>query len=342
MIKQVRPTKEIIRQVELKGKFRDTQGVSLPRIAITLGDFNGIGPEVAVKAINKKEILAHCRPMLIADTEVLDALKIRLDGEVFIHKRSNKVKITPGKPSVLSGKASLDYIDFGIDLIKNNWADCLITSPISKTAIAKAGSKFKGHTDLLQKHFNVDNVLMSFFSKDINVGVSTAHIPLKYVVKKLNASLLLHHLTVLDESLKKYFGIKKPRIALAAINPHASEDGNIGDDDLKITFPAVKLARKKKIHVEGPFPSDTLFIHRNRKKYDIILCPYHDQALIPFKMMSFDTGVNVTLNLPFIRTSPDHGTAYDIAWKKKASTSSMEQSLLLAIKMYRNRGSVLR
>ena len=316
-------------------RLKEIRRLSKPRIAITIGDFNGIGPEVAVKAINKKEILAFCHPILIADTQVLDALKIRLDESISIHKRSNKVKITPGKPSVLSGKASLDYIDSGIDLIKRRAAHCLITAPISKTAIAKAGSKFKGHTDLLQKHFNVDNVLMSFFSKDINVAVCTAHIPLKKVVKELHTTLLLHHLAVLDKSLKKYFGIKKPKIALAAINPHASEDGNLGDDDLKITFPAVALARKKKISVEGPFPSDTLFLHTNRKKYDIILCPYHDQALIPFKMLSFDTGVNVTLNLPFIRTSPDHGTAYDIAWRKKASTSSMEQSLLLAIKMYK-------
>ncbi len=316
-------------------RLKEIRRLSKPRIAITIGDFNGIGPEVAVKAINKKEILAFCHPILIADTQVLDALKIRLDESILIHKRSNKVKITPGKPSVLSGKASLDYIYSGIDLIKRGAAHCLITAPISKTAIAKAGSKFKGHTDLLQKHFKVDNVLMSFFSKEINVAVSTSHIPLKEVAKKMNTTLLLNHLTVLNESLKKYFGIKRPRIALAAINPHASEDGNIGDDDLKITFPAVKLARKKKINVEGPFPSDTLFVYKHRKKYDIVLCPYHDQGLIPFKMLAFDTGVNVTLNLPFIRTSPDHGTAYDIAWRKKASTNSMEQSLLLAIKMHK-------
>ena len=307
-----------------------------PTIAITIGDFNGIGPEVAVKSINKKEILAFCNPILIADAEVLDLLKIRLDKRITILKRYNKVKINAGRPTILSGKASLDYINCGINLIENRHADCLVTAPISKTAIAKAGSKFKGHTDLLQKHFKVDTVLMSFFSKDINVAVSTAHIPLKNVVKKLNANLLLNHLIILDKALKNYFGIKNPKIALAAINPHASEDGNIGNDDKRITFPAVSMARKKKIFVEGPFPSDTLFVYNNRKKYDIVLCPYHDQALIPFKMLSFDTGVNVSLNLPFVRTSPDHGTAYDVAWKKKASTNSMEQAILLAIKMYKD------
>jgi len=305
-----------------------------PVVGITIGDFNGIGPEIVIKSLRNKRILNVCDPVIISDMEVINALKFQFNKRIKIHERSNKIKISPGKPTLLSGAASLDYIYEGIRLIKFKQIDCLVTAPISKHAIAKAGSNFKGHTDLIQKSFNVKNVIMSFFSKEINVSLSTMHVPIKDIVKRTSKALILEQIIILDKELKRYFGLKNPKIAICAINPHASEDGQIGNDDLQITFPAVRLARKKKILAYGPFPSDTLFVSKNRKNYDIIHSIYHDQGLIPFKMLAFDSGVNTTLNLPFVRTSPDHGTAYDIAWQNKANSKSMEEAILLAVKMY--------
>ncbi len=305
-----------------------------PTIGITIGDFNGIGPEVVAKSLQKKRILDLCTPVVIADSKVLDALQCKINKKIEIYETSNRIQINPGKPTLLSGRASLNYIYEGINLIKSKSIDCLVTAPISKYAIGKAGSKFKGHTDLLQESFKVKNVVMSFFSKDVNISLSTIHIPIKDVATQISKSTILEQIVIINRSLKKYFGLKNPKIAICAINPHASEDGQIGDDDLRITFPAVQLARQKKILAYGPFPADTLFIDENRTSYDIIHSIYHDQGLIPFKMLAFERGVNTTLNLPFIRTSPDHGTAYDIAWKDKANSKSMEEAILLAIKMY--------
>ena len=305
-----------------------------PAVGITIGDFNGIGPEVVIKSLRNKRILDLCDPVIISDLKVIDALKFKFDKTIKICERSNKIKINPGKPTILSGSASLDYIYEGIRLIKLKQIDCLVTAPISKYAIAKAGSNFKGHTDLIQQSFNVKNVVMSFFSKEINISLSTIHIPIKDLAKKISKSVILEQIIIVDKALKKFFGLKNPKIAVCAINPHASEDGQIGNDDLRITFPAVQLARKKNVLAYGPFPADTLFVAKNRKNYDIIHSIYHDQGLIPFKMLAFDSGVNTTLNLPFVRTSPDHGTAYDIAWQNKASAKSMEEAILLAIKMY--------
>ncbi|MEE2701666.1 MAG: 4-hydroxythreonine-4-phosphate dehydrogenase PdxA [Thermodesulfobacteriota bacterium] len=305
-----------------------------PTIGITIGDFNGIGPEVVAKSLQKKRILDLCHPIVIADSKVLEALQCKFNKKIKIYETSNRVQINPGKPTLLSGRASLNYIYEGINLIKSKSIDCLVTAPISKHAISMAGSNFKGHTDLLQESFKIRNVVMSFFSKDINISLSTIHIPIKDVITQINKLIILEQIVIINESLKQYFGLKNPKIAICAINPHASEDGQIGNDDLRITFPAVELARKKKILAYGPFPADTLFIKQHRKNYDIIHSIYHDQGLIPFKMLAFERGVNATLNLPFVRTSPDHGTAYDIAWKNKANSKSMEEAILLAIRMH--------
>ena len=307
-----------------------------PKIGITIGDYNGIGPEVALKALRNKKILKLCNPIVIIDQSLLDKFGRNLDERIKFNLRKNKVQINPGKPTLLSGKASLDYINEGINLIKDKHIDCLVTAPISKTAISLAGSKFKGHTDMLQSVFKVENIVMSFYSKDFKVSLASIHIPIKKVVSEITESKIYNQILILNKSLKKYFNIKNPRIGVCGLNPHASEDGNIGVEDLEIISPAIEAAKKDGVKVQGPFPADTLFVERNRKNFDIIHAIYHDQGLIPFKMKCFDEGVNVTLNLPFIRTSPDHGTAYDLAWKNKASSKSMEEAILLAIKIYKN------
>tara|TARA_Y100001970_G_scaffold67957_1_gene86630 strand:- start:2721 stop:3656 length:936 start_codon:yes stop_codon:yes gene_type:complete len=306
-----------------------------PVIGITIGDYNGIGPEVVIKSLRKKEILKKCYPIIIGDKEVINLLKIKADKKIEFYKSDNLVKIEPGKPTRFSGQASLNYISTGIDLIKNKKIDCLVTAPISKNAISLAGSKFKGHTDLLQKAFNRELVVMSFFSKELNVSLASIHIPLNKVSKSINKNLIIQQILVVSNFLKVYLKKNKPRIGICGMNPHASEQGRIGDEDLKVIIPAVKKLKKLNINIEGPFPSDTIFVKENRDRFDIIHSIYHDQGLIPFKMLAFDKGVNVTLNLPFIRTSPDHGTAYDIAWKNKADSRSMEEAILLAAKMNR-------
>ena len=297
------------------------------KILITLGDYNGIGPVVVQNALNDPKI-KKMDISLIGDRSIINKLKINNNKIDFIY-RSNKVVFNPGKPTIHSGRASLDYLHHSIELIKSGKASKLVTGPISKEAIQKSGSRFKGHTDLLQSAFSINNVIMAFWSKKIKVSLSTIHIPLDQVIGSITSDLLLKQLEIIDSFFVRTLG-HKPKIGLCGINPHASENGTIGNHDLKITVPAVKKAKKKKINVSGPYPSDTLFVRDNLKNFDVFHAIYHDQGLIPFKMLSFDTGVNFTINLPFVRTSPDHGTAYDIAWKKNPNPNSMIESIKLA------------
>ena len=307
-----------------------------PNVGITIGDYNGIGPEVTLKALKNNKILKSCNIFLITDKEIIDSLKIPIDKKVNLHLSKNKIILKHGNPTIHSGRASLDYISEGIDLIKNNKIDCLVTAPISKTAISLAGSKFKGHTDLLQKAFKRNEVVMSFFSKKFNVSLATIHIPVKKISKSLTKELIINQVKIINDFFKVFLKSKKPRIGICGLNPHASEDGNIGDEDLTIISPAVKFLQDSNIDIKGPLPADTVFVKSTRNKFDIIHAIYHDQGLVPFKMIAFDTGVNVTLNLPFVRTSPDHGTGYDIAGMNKASSSSMEEAILLAVKIYKS------
>ena len=300
------------------------------KILITLGDYNGIGPKVIENALNDSKI-KKLDISLIGDRSIINKLDIKNDKIEFIY-RTNKIVFNPGRPTVHSGRASLDYLHHSIELIKNGKASKLVTGPISKEAIQKAGSKFKGHTDLLQSAFGITNVIMAFWSKKMKVSLSTIHIPLDQVLESISSELLVKQLEIIDSFFIKTLGYK-PKIGLCGINPHASENGTIGNHDLQITVPAVEKAKKKKINVSGPYPSDTLFIKKNLKIFDVFHAIYHDQGLIPFKMLSFDKGVNFTINLPFVRTSPDHGTAYDIAWKKNPNPNSMIESINLAHKL---------
>jgi len=305
-----------------------------PNIGITIGDYNGIGPEIVLKSLRNKTILNRCNIFLIADKKVIESIKIQIDKRVNIYPAKNRVTLNLGKPTVHSGRASLDYIYRGVDLVKNNKIDCLVTAPISKIAISRAGSKFKGHTDLLQKAFKRKDVVMAFFSKDFNVSLASIHIPIRDVPKSLTKELIIKQVTIVNNFFKKFIKKNNPRIGICGLNPHASEEGSIGKEDLSIITPAVNSLQDSKVNIRGPFPADTIFVKNIRERFDIIHAMYHDQGLIPFKMLAFDKGVNVTLNLPFVRTSPDHGTAYDIAGKNKASSTSMEEAILLAIKIH--------
>ena len=300
-------------------------------LAITIGDYNGVGPKCVELALRKLN-LKKTKIFVIGDNEIFDKLNFPKCKNIELINMGNKIHFDPGKPTKFSGSASLKYINEAIKLITNNKVSRIVTAPISKEAIQKAGSNFKGHTDLLEDRFDCNNVIMAFWSEKIKVSLSTIHVPIKNVVKDLNSEKLLSQLESIDSNFTKILK-RRPSIALCAINPHVSENGAIGDEDLKITVPAANKARKKGINVNGPFSADTLFSKKNIRNFDIFHAIYHDQGLIPFKMISFDKGVNFTLNLPFIRTSPDHGTAYDIAWNKNPNSLSMVEAIKLAIKL---------
>ena len=303
----------------------------MKKIIITLGDYNGIGPKCVEGALNKLNS-KRTKFYLVGDKSIFKRLKFKSSLNIEILERNNKVIFNPGKASVYSGRASIDYLNYALDFMKKNDIHSLVTMPISKEAISKAGSKFKGHTDMLQKKFNVDEVVMAFWSNKIKVTLSTIHVPLSKVLNNINTEKLIKQIKIINENFTKILN-RKPSIALCSINPHASENGTLGSEDLDITIPAYKKLKKIGVNISAPYPSDTLFSKKNIDKYDIFHAIYHDQGLIPFKMLSFDTGVNFTLNLPIIRTSPDHGTAYDIAWRKEPSYLSTQEAIKLAQKL---------
>lgn len=270
-----------------------------------MGDPSGIGPEVTLKALASPEIKG------LADFLVI--------GEVF------------AAGGAAAGRASLEYIDKALELIRSDQADILVTAPVSKSSIQAAGfPDFQGHTEYLAKKTGTKNFAMMFVGDDLKATLVTRHVPLKTVARILTKSEVYNAILLTHKYLKKYFGIKSPRIAVCGLNPHAGELGAFGDEERKIIFPAVKNARKTMAGVVGPVPADVVFHSAINKKYDAVIAMYHDQALAPFKILYFTSGVNMTLGLPFIRTSPDHGTAFDIAGKGIADPSSMIEAIKLA------------
>ncbi|MCP4670299.1 MAG: 4-hydroxythreonine-4-phosphate dehydrogenase PdxA, partial [Desulfobacula sp.] len=241
---------------------------------------------------------------------------------------------------IKTGKAMLNYILKGIDLALENRIQALVTCPITKTALKLAGSQFPGHTEILAHKTNTKNYAMMLAGDRLKVVLVTIHIPLSKVAASFTTKSIIQKIELTHTSLKERFDIKSPRIAVAGLNPHAGEALMFGNEEEKIISPAVKLANQKGYMVEGPLPPDTVFyqaVHgksgdgTNRGKYDAVICMYHDQGLIPFKLIHFKDGVNTTLGLPIVRTSVDHGTAYDIAWQGIADHSSLVEAIKMAI-----------
>lgn len=321
-----------------------------PVIGISMGDPAGIGPEIIVKALNTPNVHEVCQPIVIGDTTILKrALKFlpvplnitpvdhpanAIDDSktISIINRSNLDKTVIGLPSptIETGKAMENYIITGVNLAQNKEIDGLVTCPITKTGLKIAGSRFHGHTELIADQTGTREFAMMLAGDRLRVVLVTIHIPIATVPKSLTIQNILQTIGLTQESLVNRFGIPSPKLAVAGLNPHAGEASMFGNEEEKIIMPAVNLAREQGLNIDGPLPPDTVFFHAVNGRYDAVICMYHDQGLIPFKLVHFKDGVNTTLGLPIIRTSVDHGTAYDIAWKGIADPTSLVEAIYMA------------
>jgi 4-hydroxythreonine-4-phosphate dehydrogenase len=285
--------------------------VSLPRIALTAGDPSGIGPEIVAKAAADPGVRAVCEPVIFES---------RADGA------------RPGEVSAAAGRAAYDTIVAAVAAARRGEVDAIATAPINKLAFAKAGLHWKGHTDLLAHLCGTPRVAMLFHAPQLKVVLITVHVPLRDVPALLTRELVDDTIRLTAEALPR-FGTDRPRLALAGLNPHAGESGVLGSEEDDVLMPAVAAARAAGIDVSGPFPADTVFVRASRGEFDCVLACYHDQGLIPVKLLAFGQAVNVTIGLPIIRTSVDHGTAFDIAGQGVADAGSMIEAVKLAAQM---------
>jgi 4-hydroxythreonine-4-phosphate dehydrogenase len=326
-----------------------------PLIGITMGDPAGIGPEIIVKALADQEIYSLCRPVVLGDHSVLSstlpmakAMSLNIiespaeaksvPGTVDLVAVSNlEREVQPGSPIVEGGKAMVEYIYKAVEMIKKGKLDAMATCPISKVLMHQAGHKYDGHTQLISHLTNSDEYVMMLAGERLRVALVTIHCALKEVPAILNSDMVYKTIAITARALKKDFGIKNARLAVAALNPHAGESGLFGSEEEEIIGPAIRMARDEGFHVAGPFPADTLFHKAASGHFEAVVAMYHDQGLIPLKLLHFSDAVNVTLGLPIIRTSVDHGTAYDIAGTGQADASSLKEAIKLAAMMVRNR-----
>lgn len=324
------------------------------KIGITIGDVNGIGPEVIIEALKDNRIYADCTPIIYGSTKALSFYKKNSD-DAFVYQTIKKVEdatlkkinvinawqeetvVEPGKISEVAGKYAFKALEMATTDLAANKIDVLITAPISKDAIQKTDFKFPGHTEYLAHLSGEEEALMFMISETVKVAVVTSHIPLKEVASSLTKDKIYKKINALNNSLIKDFGIIRPKIAVLGLNPHAGENGKMGTEEKEIITPAIQKAWSEKILAFGPYPADGFFGAANLNKYDAVLAMYHDQGLTVFKALAFDSGVNYTAGLPIVRTSPDHGTAFDIAGKGVASGQSMRNAIYWAMDIYKNR-----
>ncbi len=326
-----------------------------PRIGITLGDVNGIGPEVVLKALADNRVLSIATPVLYGSARVvafykkllniedLNYTQVKTKGQ-FAHKSINVVncwednlEIIPGKQTAEGGKAALTALKQACEELKEGSLDGLVTAPIDKKTVHSEEFPFTGHTEFLSKYFGASESLMFMISETLRIGVVTEHIPVSKIASSITKEKIEAKLMVMENSLRKDFGISKPKIAVLALNPHAGDNGLIGTEDDQLIKPIVNDFRNKGKLVFGPFPADGFFGSSQYTKYDGILAMYHDQGLVPFKAISFETGVNYTAGLTIVRTSPDHGTAFSIAGKNQASEVSMREAIYSAVDIFKQR-----
>lgn len=309
------------------------------KIAITTGDPAGIGPEIALKAILSKEILDVCKPVIIGDKAVIEDAIEGLNMPVNVRDLEivniNEIKnrnFEKCRPTAAGGKACVAYIKRATELALTKEVDAVVTAPISKESLKMAGFKWPGHTEMLAELTGTKDYAMMFYSDKLKLILVTIHTALRNVSALITKEKVLKKI-MLAKKACAMLGINNPKIAVAGLNPHAGETGVFGDEEIEEIIPAVNQAQVSGISASGPYPADTLFHKAYNGEFDIIVCMYHDQGLIPLKMIAFDRAVNVTIGLPIIRTSPDHGTAYDIAWKGIANPSSMIEAVKLAVRL---------
>ena len=321
-----------------------------PIIAITMGDASGIGPEIAVKAASSGEVHRICKPLVIGDSRImLEALKVAKLQAVGINpiKKVKDARFTKWTIDVLDlenldpskvkigqicapcGKAAIQYLETAIKLAMTKEIDGIATAPINKEAIHKAGYRFAGHTEILAKRTKCKNYAMMFVSEPLWVILVTTHMPIKDISRHINKKKVLQTIKLANQVVKKLRN-KKPKIGVAGLNPHAGESGIFGKEEIKHIKPAVEEAKKQGIDVVGPISPDAIFYLANAGMFDIVVAMYHDQGLIPLKLLAFNRSVNVTVGLPIVRTSVDHGTGFDIAGKGWANPQSLIEAINVA------------
>ncbi len=327
----------------------------IPKIGITVGDINGIGPEVIIKALRDNRILKYMTPIIYGSTKTLNYYRKNFHIEDFQYTQlksseeliPNKVnvvncwdtmlEITAGQPTETGAEAARKALTMAVKDLKDEFTDAVVTAPINKHNIQSEDFNFPGHTEYFTQSFGVNESLMLLVGGELRIGVVTGHIALKDVVNNITISKIESKVEIMEKSLIHDFGIQKPKIAILGLNPHNGDNGLMGKEEEQIIIPLINKLKDLGKLVFGPFPGDGFFGDGRYKQYDAILAMYHDQGLIPFKTLAFETGVNFTAGLPVIRTSPDHGTAYSIAGQNKASESSMREAIWLAYDLWKNR-----
>jgi 4-hydroxythreonine-4-phosphate dehydrogenase len=342
-----------------------------PVIAISMGDKNGIGPEVILKSLRSPRVRSVCSPVLVGSFDVFSFYSRKLgipaslvgvekisvepsSGEipaepspgevpvldVFENRDTSgrrRVQVKPGAISAEAGREASAALERTISLCLSGEADAMVTAPVSKEAMFMSGNRFPGQTEMLAMRTGARDVAMMLVAGDVRVALATVHLPIKDVAKAVSTSRVLRKIKIVYNSLRTDFAIHSPRIAVLGLNPHAGEQGHIGKEEERRIRPAINGARRLRMRAEGPFPADGFFGSGAYTRFDAVLAMYHDQGLIPLKLLGFKIGVNFSAGLPIIRTSPDHGTAFDIAGKGKADPESMIQAIRLAALITRNR-----
>lgn len=324
-----------------------------PVIAITMGDPSGIGPEIILKLSQRSEVFEICRPLIVGDRRILQrgiactglsnlGLDVVWDAQdasssadalsLLDLKNADPAKCPPGQVSAVSGKAAVEYIYQACDLALANQVDAIVTSPINKEAINLAGYRYAGHTELLAERTGSERFSMLLVAEKLRVVHVSTHVALEEAIRRVTTARVLEVIELARQSCLA-LGITEPRIAVAGLNPHAGEKGLFGDQERREIEPAIEIARRRGWRVSSPQPPDTVFLRTVKGEYDIVVAMYHDQGHIPMKLLAFDTGVNVTIGLPIIRASVDHGTAFDIAGAGKASETSLVQAIAVAVQM---------
>ena len=325
-----------------------------PVIGISIGDLNGIGAELIIKTFSDHRLLELCTPLIFASNKLINFYR-KSSPEINFNYQTTKdfsritpkqiniyncweedVAVLPGQLTDIGGSYAVKSLVAAVEALRDRKIQGLVTAPIHKKNTQSASFNFTGHTPYLKQAFNAGDVLMLMVSDNLKVGLVTEHVPVKDIARYITREAILSKLKILNESLMRDFGIDKPKIAVLGLNPHAGDEGLIGKEDEEIIKPVIKDA-KHHMMVFGPYSADAFFARNHQSRFDAVLAMYHDQGLIPFKSLSAGEGVNFTAGLPMVRTSPDHGTAFDIAGKNKADAASFLTALYTCIDIIRNR-----
>ena len=326
-----------------------------PVLAISVGDLNGIGPEIIIKTFSDKRILEFCTPVIFANHSVIGYHKKALSGIRFNYNSiedlskikegfvnvfiawEERVNITMGQPNPENATYTLQSLKQAYKAVQDGYASGIVTAPINKKTLQEAGFNFPGHTEFLAEPYENTEPLMFFTSSLLKVACLTGHIPLSEVTGQITSAKVHSTITTIQKSLENDFLIDHPKIAVLGVNPHAGEEGTLGNTEQEIIIPEIEKLQGKNYFIKGPYPADSFFGTGMYRKFDATLAMYHDQGLLPFKTLAFDEGVNYTAGLPIVRTSPDHGTGYGIAGNNEADESSFRNAVTEACQIIRNR-----